>query len=290
MPTRLVDGTPACHRRRGSTSPWPVLILAAAALAGCRPSPSPAPPRVGAPFWIPALPATHETLSAVLAGLPSGDPAGAWRPSTDAALRRYLEITARRGPSSHPELFPSGQDALAYLVDAHVAWALALGHDPRLARSDVARLREVPVTVDGASWSLDALAREVARRAPWEPRLALFLNAGWRGGPPFPRTALEGRALAWQLTLQAERCGSAPGFWTLDDAGRRLALAAYADLIWGLPDDRVARTRRLLDLVPPPGPLRDRIVATCGASLQRCAIAVTPTDTARLFTPAGPGR
>ncbi len=265
---------------------WPALVLVAA--AACRPAPAPPSPLAGAAGWVPALPATHETLSAVLAGLPVADPSAAWPASTDAALRSYLGTVARRGPSSRPELFPAGEDAIAYLVDAHVAWTLALGHAVRLRDASVAHLREEPFTVDGAPASLSSLVREIAQRAPWEPRLALFLNPGWRGGPPLPVAALEGRALEWQLTTHAERCGRTSGFWTLDAAARRLSVPAYTGLMWGLPDAQPARTRRLIDLVPPPRPLREEILATCGASLQHCEIAAAPLDTGRLFAPSAP--
>lgn len=269
---------------------FPLLAGIVASAAACRPSPALRPPLSEAPGGIAALPATHETLSAVLAGLSRTDPGGAWAPSADGALRRYLEGVARRGPMSCPELFPSNEDVLAYLVNAHVAWALAVGHAARLARSDVAALSEEAFTVDGARASLSSLARQIASRAASEPRLALFINPGWRGGPPLPAAALEGRALDWQLTVHAERCGGSPGFWLLDRGARRLALPAYTDMIWGLPAGQPARARRLLDLVPPPAALRDAIIAVCGASLQHCVIGVTPTDTSRLFVPAAAHR
>ena len=165
-----------------------------------------------------------------------------------------------------------------------MAWALALGHTDRLSKQGVDRLREEPITVDGRTTCLRGLMEEIAWRAPWEPRLALFLNAGWRGGPPFPTSAVEGRSLDWQLSLQAERCGRSSGFWTLDAPGRRIGVSAYTEVMWGLPPAQPARARRLLDLVPPPGTVKEAIFAACGASLQRCAVTLTPVDAARLFT------
>jgi hypothetical protein len=247
------------------------------------------PPRlplpVAAQAWIPALPATHEPRSAALA---VGDLQGQSRTSSkarDDAFRDYLATLSRNGPISRPELFPTGDDVLAYLVDAHIAWALALGRNSEFAGLEVAALRDTPIPVDGRTTSLAGLAAEIAARAPWEPRLALFLNPGWHGGPPLPTTAVEGRSLEWQLSLQAERCGKAPGFWSLDAANKKLGVSMYTELMWGLPLDRPSRVRRLLELVPPPKRLLDGVVEACGAALQHCDLTLAPIDFGRLLTP-----
>ena len=262
---------------------------ALAALAGCsRQNAFPQVPLpVAARAWVPALPATHEPLSAALAAAASGRGGAAGR-ARDDAFRDYLATLARNGPGSRPELFPSPDGVLAYLVDAHLAWTLALGRSQDRAGVSVGELRTLPVEVDGRTTSLEALAAEIAARAPWEPRLALFLNPGWRGGPPLPQSAVEGRSLDWQLALQADRCGKTPEFWTLDSARRRLGVSVYTELMWGLPADRPVRMRRLLDLVPPPKPLLEAIVSTCGAALQRCELATTPIDFGRLLAPEAP--
>ncbi len=264
--------------------PW---ALAAALVACSQPPPE---PRFSLPAaaraWVPALPATHEPLSAALAFVASGASGGAtWSPDRDDAFRAYVATLSLEGPSSHPELFPSSEDVLAYLVDAHLAWTLTLETSRELAGLGVEALRDAPIKVDGRPTSLRALAAEIAARAPWEPRLALFLNPGWRGGPPLPETAVEGRALDWQLSMHASRCGEAPGFWTLDPARKQLGASAYATLMWGLPADEPARTRRLLELVPPPRPVLDAVVRTCGAALQRCTVVQAPMDGARLLAP-----
>ncbi|HVN76482.1 MAG TPA: hypothetical protein VMT19_09210 [Thermoanaerobaculaceae bacterium] len=266
------------------------LIAAVLALCACQASPGPVPLPSAAPGWIPALPATNEALSRVLVAAARGGMQSAWTPDGDERFRGYLATLAWRGPSSHPELYPSTDDLLAFLVDAHIAWALALGHAATLAGRDVASLREQPFVVDGRTSSLRLLSEEIAWRAASEPRLALVLNAGWRGGPPLPAVAIEGRSLAWQLAMQADRCGRLAGFWQVDTASKRLSVSAFTELMWGLPASQPARARRLLDLVPPPAELRVRIVAACGASLQRCAIALSPVDTGRMFTPERPHR
>lgn len=268
---------------RGAFAP---LFLALVALAaGCSAPPiSPLPRQpIVPPTWLPAVPATHDALSGVLGAL-----AGAGSRSSRDGVRQdmfagALAAMAHFGPSSTPELFPPDSHVLAYLVDAHVAWSIALGEARRFRRLDVAALRKVPFPLDRRTSTLEGLAGEIARRAPWEPRLALFLNPGWKGGPPLPLTALEGHSLDWQLAVHAALCGRTPGFWEVDRERRVLKVSAFTDSLWGLPTDWPARARRLLELVPPPTRLLETVQATCGASLQRCTVMSVGIDEARLF-------
>ena len=235
--------------------------------------------------WAPALPVTHEPLTAVLALFPGGRLGTAWSAGAKCALDAYLAALAGAGPHTRPDLFPSGDHALAYLADAHIAWMIALGEDPGTAGLDVRELRDVKVPLDGGTTTLRGLEAELARRAPYEPRLALFLNPGWRGGPPLPDGALDGDAFRWQLARQAQRCGDS-GFWAFDPDARRLTVSAFAAEMWGLPEAPLARARRLLELVPPPAAMRDAVTAACGASLELCTLGVAPIDSGRMFAPA----
>lgn len=261
------------------------LSASALAAANCGPgravAPRPAPILVEA--WAARLPLTHEPLSAVLLGLGGIGGRAKLGPAGAELIRDYLAALAVDGPRTRPDRFPLEPQAIAYYVNAHVAWTIALGDTRRLAGLDADALRSVAFPLDGRETTLATIADEIARRAPWEPRLALFLNPGWRGGPPLPTCAVESHSLDWQLALQAESCGSAAGFWALDRAARRLSVSAFTAGMWGLPDVQPARTRRLLDLVPPPRDLREAILAACGASLQRCSVATAEFDTSRLF-------
>jgi hypothetical protein len=280
-PTNHLAGLPLLLRRRGFA-----LALSSALVIACG-GPKPAqrlPLPLTPQWWVPVPPMTHEPLSAVLASL-AADDGTTWSASQRATLDAYLATIAHGGPRTNPELFPSASDALAYLVDAHIAWTLALGHAPPFAALDVAALQRAPITVGGETTTLERLTGEIWLRAQHEPRLRLWLNPGWKGGPPLPPSAVEGEALAWQLSRQAERCGAAPGFWALDGNAKRLAVSAYAASMWGLPDALPERTRRLLDLVPPPPALREAIIATCTEGLQRCSIVSTPFDQSRKWRP-----
>jgi hypothetical protein len=257
------------------------VLLAAAACGRVEVQPGTSPLAALASLGLEA-PAGAAPLSAVLARVQT-DPAAA---GVRGALDAYLSALARTGPRTRPGLFPTDADALAYLADAHMAWTIALGERRDLARLDPAALRGIRFPLDGRTATLREIAAELQRRAPFEARLALFLNPGWKGGAPLPESALEGPSLEWQLARHAARCGGA-GFWALDAGAHRLAVSAVSASMWGLPEAPVARARRLLDLVPPPAALAGAIAAVCGASLERCTIVSAPLDTARLFGPVG---
>ncbi|MFI5168010.1 MAG: hypothetical protein ACHQQS_15485 [Thermoanaerobaculales bacterium] len=281
-PTTHLAGLPifACLRDAA------VVMLVCALLPACS-APS-APPDLPLPltpeWWVAVPPLTHESLSAVLGAISTRDRPG-WDTARQATLDAYLATIARGGPSTNPELFPSPDHVLAYFVNAHIAWALALSHAPSLVGRDVSALQHEPLTVGAATLSLERLVGEVWLRAPLEPRLRLWLNPGWRGGPELPPSAVEGHAIDWQLADQAQRCGRAPGFWVLDRAALKVSVSGFTTLMWGLPDAPPQRTRRLLDLVPPPAELREAILATCGGALQRCAIVLAPFDRGRRWLP-----
>ena len=241
------------------------------------------------PSWLPAIPTTHDALSAVLGGVAAAGPRGRWDGVRLEVFVGYLAALAHHGPGSTPELFPSDAHVLAYLINAHAAWTIALGEAPKLRELSVGTLREVPFPLDGRVSTLATLTGEVARYAPREPRLALFLNPGWQGGPPLPVSALEGHSLDWQLASHAELCGRTPDFWNLDRDRRVVRVSAFTDFMWGLPAEQPARMRQLFELVPPPGPLRQAILATCGPSFKRCTTALIGVGEARLFEP-GPRR
>jgi hypothetical protein len=268
------------------------LVLALLTLAtGCAAPPAPSLPALPLvpPSWLPAVPATHDALSAVLGGVAAAGPRSGWDGVRQEVFVGYLAALAHHGPVSTPELFPSEAHILAYLVNAHAAWTIALGEARTLRKLGVGALREVPFPLDGRMSTLATLAEEVARYAPREPRLALFLNPGWQGGPPLPASALEGHSLDWQLASHAELCGRTPDFWNLDRERRVVSVSAFTVFMWGLPAEQPARMRKLLELVPPPGQLRQAILATCGPSLQRCTMASIACDRSRLFE-AGPRR
>ncbi|HPW56469.1 MAG: hypothetical protein KA072_12530 [Thermoanaerobaculaceae bacterium] len=256
-----------------------VLVLAASA---CRREPTrtvrmPLNP----PWWQPAVPLVHSAFSAVLAG-------GFPLPGEDLDVRRlgylraYLAVLADGGPESTPELFSDQAHVIAYYLNAHMAWAHALGSAPALRGRPVDALLAEPIRVDRKLTTLAELAAKVRAEATGEPRVELFLNPGWRGGPRLPPSALEGYSLSWQLAAQAQRCGQAAGFWELHGEAHEVRLSALvADMRW-MPVDPRLRTRRALDVVPPPPALGTAILSLCGEQLQRCSVRFIPIDRSRV--------
>jgi hypothetical protein len=255
--------------------------------AGCARTPTgvgPPLPLVHPP-WLSAVPATHDALSTVLAAMSAFNPQRGWSGARNQVFAGYLSALAHSGPVTTPDLFPTESDALAYALDAHVAWVIALGESPALRARDAWALREVPFPLDGRTSTLARLEDAVAALTPFEPRAALFLNPGWRGAPALPSAAIEARSLEYQLATQAGVCGRAPGFWALDRRRKVVTVSAFTRFMWGLPAVQPERTRRLLQLVPPPPDLAQAIVSTCGDSLLRCTIAGAAFDTSRLIEP-----
>jgi hypothetical protein len=267
-PGVLALGIAACSFPPARTEPPPMPTL-------------PQPP--ASELTLPSAPPTDLQLSSALEAIVNVGSPRTWTQQRQDHFRGYLVTLAARGPAGRPELFPSPEYVLAYLVNAHVAWTIALASAPEVAKLGLAAVREFPITVDGRSRSLRDLTDEIARRAPFEPRLGLFLNPGWRGVPPLPKAALAGHALAWQLADHAKLAGRTPGFWELDPGRKVLKVSSFSNSMWGLPDAGPARIRKVFELVPPPEKLRWDILAYCGISLSGCSVSFLPINQTRLW-------
>lgn len=258
----------------------PVLLAAVAFSCAGEPPRSPVPlPALQHPAVSLSPPPTASALAEVLSRV-----APRPQPRLDAGLRRrllaYLATIAAVGPTTRPELFPSQGDVLAFLINAHMAWTVALATEPGPATVLPLSRRSVRFPLDGGTTTLETLAVRILQLAPAEPRVVLFLNPGLAAGPPLPPWPLEGHALAWQLDQHGRNCGAHPSFWSLDEERRELRMSAFAAHMPGLPDAPAARALRLLELAPPPPPLRARILAACGPTLQRCTHTLAPLDPA----------
>lgn len=269
------------HSLRRRVPVW-VAASVCLALAGCGKAPTRAVRLpLNPPWWQPAVPLTHSSLSAVLAG-------GSPLPGADLDERRrgylqgYLAVIADGGPDSTPELFPDQAHVIAYFLNAHMAWAHALGSAPALRNRPVGALLAEPIRVDRKVTTLGEVATRARSEAVGEPRVELFLNPGWRGAPRLPPSALEGYSLSWQLAAHAQRSGQAPGFWELDSGGHELRLSEIVAAMQWMPEEQRQRARRALDLVPPPEALRTAILASCGEQLQRCSVRFVPVDRTRV--------
>jgi hypothetical protein len=234
------------------------------------------------PAWLPAGGVlSHRPLAQPLTMAWARPGRHSLKPDDRASLYGYVSLLARCNPALERELFPTDAHVVAYLVDAHIAWTLLLNQDPRLADADVETLRHTAFPLAQGSRTLADLEVEILGRSFSEPRVALALNPGWRGGPPLPAAPFESHSLAWQIGEHARRCGSTTGFWRFDPARKTLAVSAFTTYLPGLPQDQGSRVRRLIDLVPPAEAEARAILATCGDRLGACALAYIPVDSRR---------
>ena len=191
-------------------------------------------------------------------------------------LARYLATLATFGPTSTPELFTCETDRLAYFINAHIAWTLALHDAGGLAPAGRRDIRRARVPLDRGESSLEAIEQQLLLEAAGQPRIILCLNPGLPGGPPLPAAALAGHAFDWQLGDHSLRCGRSPGFWELSDDPPGLRVSGFTEYIPGLPEQRPARMQRLLDLIPPPPEVLAAIADRCGDTLSRCELGLVP--------------
>jgi len=253
---------------------WTLVAIALVA-GGCgREYPTVRLPAHLSPYVVATASLDHDPLSSLLG--PGRDPANPMlSPSDRVTLSRYLATLATVGPVSTPELLPTATDRLAYLVNAHVAWTLALHDTGGLAPGAGWNVRRVRVPLDRDTTTLEALERRLVDEAERVPRMILCLNPGVAGGPPLPAAALAGHSFDWQLLDHALRCGRTPGFWELSSEPAALRVSAFTEYIPGLAAERPARMQQLLELVPPPPDLLASIHQRCGATLSQCELGLS---------------
>jgi hypothetical protein len=122
-------------------------------------------------------------------------------------LERYLWAVSEHSPHSHPELFPSEADKLAYWINAYNAYVLyAVTERPTMRsvnddKTDFFYFTEY--TLGGASMSLYALENDVVRKEHAEPRIHFALNCASGGCPELPAEAFLPATLEAQLAREA---------------------------------------------------------------------------------------
>jgi hypothetical protein len=115
-----------------------------------------------------------------------------------ALLDEYLSEVARVSPDSHPHLFPTEDDRLAYWINVHNACALravlSLRRPATLAGIAHRLDRETVFTVGGKSRSLLDIVDQTRKRFP-DPRVHFVFVRGRRGGPPLLPDAIDPKTL-----------------------------------------------------------------------------------------------
>ena len=108
----------------------------------------------------------------------------------EALLEDYLAEVARVSPDSHPHLFPTEPDRLAYWINAHNACALrgVLRFNRPASLKELAHRfdSETTYVVGGKNLSLNAMT-SIAYKRYTDARVHFALVKARRGGPPFRR-------------------------------------------------------------------------------------------------------
>src|SRR5450830_807475 len=148
-------------------------------------------------------------------------------------LELYLAEVARVSPDSHPHLFPTEPDRLAYWINAHNACALrgVLRFNRPANFKEIAHRfdSETTYVVGGKNLSLNAMT-SIAYKRFTDARVQFALVKARRGGPPLPKEPWEPADLDARL-----------------EAAARVFLADPRNVDWKAPALKVGLSRILLD-------------------------------------------
>jgi hypothetical protein len=148
-------------------------------------------------------------------------------------LEEYLAEVARVSPESHPHLFPTEPDRLAYWINAHNACALrgVLRFNRPGNLKDIAHRfdSQTEYVVGGRNLSLNAMAA-IAYKRFTDARIRFALVKARRGGPPLAKEPWE----AADLDVRLEAAG-------------RAFLADPRNVDWKAPALKAGLSRVLLD-------------------------------------------
>ncbi len=148
-------------------------------------------------------------------------------------LEEYLAEVARVSPESHPHLFPTEPDRLAYWINAHNACALrgVLRFNRPGNLKDIAHRfdSETTYVVGGRNLSLNAMTALAYKRFA-DARIHFALVKARRGGPPLAKEPWEAADLDARL-----------------DAAGRAFLADPRNVDWKPPALKAGLSRVLLD-------------------------------------------
>jgi hypothetical protein len=128
-----------------------------------------------------------------------------------AALDRFVEALGRSSPDSHPGLFPTAADRLAYWMNAYNALMLGRVVDAW----PVGSVREIKMaygvfwmekhTLGGQRRTLRGLENKIIRRRFGDPRIHFAINCASAGCPALPRRAWRPETLEADLEAASRR-------------------------------------------------------------------------------------
>ena len=158
-------------------------------------------------------------------------------------LERYLAAVAAQSPDTHPELFPTQGDRLAYWINAYNAWILrtVLEYYPIESVRDVRKPRALllgglarffvgqKVTLGGDRMSFYHLENGIVRERFAEPRIHFALNCASRSCPQLPAEAFDPMSLERQLDRETRLFVGAERNVRVDLRAREVWLSAIFD-------------------------------------------------------------
>ena len=159
-------------------------------------------------------------------------------------LDRYYRLLATYSPGSHPQMFPTTQDRLAYWINAYNAATIktVLNYYPIASVTDV-RPPQIffimPVKsgfflfqrqiLGGRKISLYGLENGIVRKRFIDPRYHFALNCASNSCPRLPAEAFMANSLETQLDRETRRFLSDDRNFKIDHPNKRIYLSAIFD-------------------------------------------------------------
>ena len=159
-------------------------------------------------------------------------------------LDRYCRLLATYSPDSHPQMFPTLQDRLAYWINAYNAATIktVLNYYPIASVTDVRPpmiFFFMPVKsgfflfqrqiLGGRKISLYGLENGIVRKRFIDPRYHFALNCASNSCPRLPAEAFTADSLETQLERETRRFLSDERNFKIDDPNQRIYLSAIFD-------------------------------------------------------------
>ena len=159
-------------------------------------------------------------------------------------LDRYYRLLATYSPDSHPQMFPTTADQLAYWINAYNAATIktVLNYYPIASVADVRPPLIALILPDksgffllqrqilgGRKISLYGLENGIIRKRYVDPRYHFALNCASISCPRLPAEAFEASNLEMQLERETRRFLSESRNFSIDHADQRIYLSAIFD-------------------------------------------------------------
>ena len=147
-----------------------------------------------------------------------------------AQLDEFVSQLGAMSPDSHPHVFPTAEDGLAYWINAYNAFTLhaIIAEYPITSvwkTRDGQFFQRKRHTAGGRGVSLDEIEHQILRRDFAEPRIHFAINCGSNGCPPVRLTAYEGAGLRETLRTATEQFLASEWNCRVDHEARRIFIS-----------------------------------------------------------------